>query len=105
MNTASYELKTHLPRERLAQMMDDETTIPAQQAVELGFADKIMFAENQSQTQAYSRRRAMNCAAHAFKMKLDAEKKSAVKRGKKVAALRRHLILDGGINYGVARAV
>ena len=39
----AYEIKTGLSREKLSQMMDAETDMPAQIAVALGFADEIMF--------------------------------------------------------------
>jgi ATP-dependent Clp protease protease subunit len=39
----AYELKTGLSRTKLAHMMSDETWMNAHKAVELGFADKIMF--------------------------------------------------------------
>jgi len=42
----AYELKTGLSRTKLAHMMDDESWMNAHKAVELGFADEIMFAEN-----------------------------------------------------------
>lgn len=38
-----YEAKTGLTRGRLSRMMDDETWFNAKKAVELGFADKILF--------------------------------------------------------------
>ncbi|MDL2317725.1 Clp protease ClpP [Eubacteriales bacterium OttesenSCG-928-A19] len=40
---AAYELKTGIPRAQLAQMMDAETWMSAHKAVELGFADSIMY--------------------------------------------------------------
>ena len=40
----AYELKTNLSRVKLAHLMNDETWMNAHKAVELGFADKIMFA-------------------------------------------------------------
>jgi ATP-dependent Clp protease protease subunit len=40
----AYEIKTKLPRQRLAKMMDDDTWMNAGKAVELGFADKILYA-------------------------------------------------------------
>lgn len=43
----AYELKTDLPREKISEMMRAETWMNAKKAVELGFADKIMFTENQ----------------------------------------------------------
>ena len=75
----AYELKTKLPRKKLAQMMDDETFLHAQAAVELGFADKIIGEENQQASQANmsSRRQVMNCLTDAIKARLAAGKKSA----------------------------
>ena len=43
----AYEFKTGLTRARLSHMMDDETWFNAKKAVELGFADKILFADGQ----------------------------------------------------------
>lgn len=79
----AYELKTKLPREQIAQMMDDETWFHAQKAVELGFADKIIGAENQtaennSAVNISSRRQVMNCMANVLKAKCEAESKNAV---------------------------
>lgn len=39
----AYEFKTGLTRARISHMMDDETWFNAKKAVELGFADKILF--------------------------------------------------------------
>ncbi len=39
----AYELKTGLARSRLAKLMDEESWFNAKKAIELGFADKIMF--------------------------------------------------------------
>jgi len=44
----AYELKTELSRVKLAHMMDDESWMNAKKAVELGFADKIMFSDDES---------------------------------------------------------
>lgn len=41
----AYEDKTGLTRAKLSHMMDDETWFNAKKAVELGFADKILFDE------------------------------------------------------------
>lgn len=41
----AYEAKTGLTRAKLSHMMDDETWFNAKKAVELGFADKILFAD------------------------------------------------------------
>lgn len=43
----AYEDKTGLKRSKLSKMMDDETWFNAKKAVELGFADKILFASEE----------------------------------------------------------
>lgn len=40
----AYELKTGLPRDKISRLMDEETWMSAQKAVELGFADGILYA-------------------------------------------------------------
>jgi len=42
-----YEAKTGLSRTKLAHMMSDETWLNAYKAVELGFADEVMFTDSQ----------------------------------------------------------
>ncbi len=44
----AYEIKTGLPRKQLAQMMEEETWMDAEKAVELGFADGILQREGQA---------------------------------------------------------
>jgi ATP-dependent Clp protease protease subunit len=39
----AYQIKTGLLREEISQMMDEETYINAVRAVELGFADKVLY--------------------------------------------------------------
>jgi ATP-dependent Clp protease protease subunit len=48
----AYQKKTGLSRVKLSHMMSDETWMNANKSVELGFADKIMFAENAAVTDA-----------------------------------------------------
>ena len=60
----AYEAKTGLPRQQLSDMMDAETWLSAKKAVELGFADKIMF-EGESEPEnavslSFSRTAVMN---------------------------------------------
>ncbi len=43
----AYEIKTGLPRKQLAQMMEEETWMDVEKAVELGFADGILQREGQ----------------------------------------------------------
>lgn len=42
----AYEKKTALPRNKISKMMDAETWFSAQKAVELGFADKVLYEDN-----------------------------------------------------------
>lgn len=89
----AYELKTKLPREQLAQMMDDETWIHAKKAIELGFADKIIGEENQPSEDYVAqdmstRRQVKNCIANAFKRNRNVKSK---KKGVQVKDFRREL--------------
>lgn len=72
----AYELKTKLSREKISRLMDAETHMNAHKAVELRFADKIMYSEATILPQAFSRRTILNCTRDAIKAKLTAEKKS-----------------------------
>lgn len=45
----AYEDKTGLKRSKLSKMMDDETWFNAKKAVELGFADRILFASEKEE--------------------------------------------------------
>ncbi|MCQ4922195.1 Clp protease ClpP [Tissierella carlieri] len=45
----AYELRTGLSRVMLSHLMDEETWFNAKKAVELGFADKIMFSKNEDE--------------------------------------------------------
>lgn len=62
----AYEIKTGLPRDKISKMMDVESWFNANKAVELGFADKIMFSEVASnnadggETVMFSRQAVMN---------------------------------------------
>jgi ATP-dependent Clp protease protease subunit len=44
----AYELKTGLSRTKLSHLMDAESWMNANKAIELGFADKIMFMESET---------------------------------------------------------
>lgn len=44
----AYELKTSLSRTKLSHLMDAESWMNANKAIELGFADKIMFMESET---------------------------------------------------------
>lgn len=62
---SAYELKTKLPRDEISKMMSAETMMNAQKAVELGFADEMLYSENQTTNNAegliYSRQAVTNC--------------------------------------------
>ena len=49
----AYELKTNLPREKISSMMDDETWMNVNKAIELGFADN-MLGHDKDVTNCYS---------------------------------------------------
>lgn len=49
----AYELKTNLPREKISSMMNDETWMNVNKAIELGFADD-MLGQNKDVTDCYS---------------------------------------------------
>lgn len=46
----AYEQKSKLPRNKISKMMDAETWFSANKAVELGFADKVLYEDNQEET-------------------------------------------------------
>lgn len=48
----AYERKTGLPRKQLSDLMDAESWMNAKKAVELGFADKILFADEEDAERA-----------------------------------------------------
>lgn len=62
----AYEIKTGLSRDKISRMMDAESWFNANKAVELGFADKIMFSEvtnnraDDGETVMFSRQAVMN---------------------------------------------
>jgi ATP-dependent Clp protease protease subunit len=59
----AYEIKTGLSRTRLSHLMDAETWLNANKAIELGFADAIMFKPGESSPQdsfVFSRRAVAN---------------------------------------------
>lgn len=48
----AYEEKTHLSRNKIAKMMDDETWLNAKKALQLGFVDGILFSKKEDESQA-----------------------------------------------------
>lgn len=91
----AYELKTHLSRAALSKLMDAETWLNARKAIELGFADKILFSGSRSDypAQMFSERKIANSLMQAFKAKKTEEEKGT----RSVDACRRRLKLYGGM--------
>ena len=75
----AYEIKTKLPHDKISKMMTDETMMSAKKAVELGFADELMYAGNQtegvSNSVIYSRAKYINCLTKKFQNHYKAEAK------------------------------
>jgi len=71
----AYEIKTGLSRNKISKLMDNETWMDARKAVELGFADKILFGKDESKEElelsSYSFSRAT--ADHNLVVKLQAK--------------------------------
>ena len=68
----AYEIKTGLSRTRLSHLMDAETWMNANKALELGFCDEIMFQRQEAEPDAedsflYSRRAVTNCLLNKLK--------------------------------------
>ena len=85
----AYELKTKLSRQDISDLMDAETYMNAQKAVELHFADKIMFEENQQDegitAEMYSNRQVLNSLANRLKKHFPKSEKKVTNN--KVSAL------------------
>lgn len=90
----SYELKTGLSRVMLSHLMDEETWFNAKKAVELGFADKMMFSKDESvpETQglAFSNMVAINSILNKLPRK---HEKSAINTGTTYEELSKRLNL------------
>ena len=50
----AYEIKTNLSRDEISKMMDSECWMNAKKAVELGFADEIMYTEKDQNSEKIS---------------------------------------------------
>ena len=73
----AYELKTGLSRNKLSKLMDAETWFNAKKAVELGFVDRILFAEGEEDkaqdSMIFSQAAITNSLLDRFKAKSPAE--------------------------------
>jgi len=88
----AYEIKTGLSRAKLSRLMDAETWLNANKAVELGFADEVMFEDkrknNQNETYAFSRRAVTNSLLDKLKTKVN-----PIKNGTPIDSLDKRLSL------------
>ena len=71
----AYEIKTGLSRTRLSHLMDAETWMNANKALEFGFCDEIMFGREEAEPEAedsflYSRRVVTNCLLDKLKARV-----------------------------------
>ena len=78
----AYELKTGLSRTKISHFMDAETWFNAKKAVELGFADEIMYEKNSQESHTiegavYSKMTVLNSLKEKFPEK-EKEKKTAI---------------------------
>ena len=96
----AYEIKTGLSRAKLSHLMDAETWMDANKAVELGFADEIMQRSTETENIAaptvsmlYSKANVVNSLMEKIAAKCAIEPKSAVpeRTGRSVDALRAEL--------------
>lgn len=68
----AYELKTGLPRDKISGMMDDETPMAAKKAIELGFADGMLYERDAAVSTAFTPQRVV--ALQGFVSKMQAQK-------------------------------
>lgn len=68
----AYEAKTKLPRSKISEMMDSETWMSAQKAIELGFADDMLFKSDSTAVDSYmwSSKSAVMATVNAMRQKL-----------------------------------
>ena len=60
----AYELKTKLPRDELAKMMEDEMWMNAYRAKELGFIDEVLYAADEEDRKVgfdFTKKKVNNC--------------------------------------------
>ena len=97
----AYELKTNLPRETISKLMDAETWMNANKAVELGFADKVLYDDDEEDGYSYlfTRGSCENSIVNAMKSKLKKKPdpqeaaKETVPKGTSLSELEKRLSL------------
>lgn len=74
----SYELKTKLPRDKISKMMTAQTWLNAKKALEFGFVDEILFADENSENAAdaviFSPKNITNCLINKIKNRVQDKK-------------------------------
>ena len=87
----AYEIKSGLARTKISHMMDDETWLNARKVVELGFADEILFdqedGEQQPEAMLYSPVMVTNSFVQKLKPKKPLQKVPAASLEKRLALL------------------
>ena len=74
----AYELKTKLPREELAKMMEDEMWMNAYRAKELGFIDEVLYTNTEDKNQTgfdFSKKKVNACMQNSISQIQDKMKK------------------------------
>lgn len=74
----AYELKTKLPRDELAKMMEDEMWMNAYRAKELGFIDEVLYTDTEDKKEVgfdFSKKKVDNCIQNSVKQIQDKMKK------------------------------
>lgn len=71
----AYEIKTHLSRAKISRMMDDESWMNAYKAVNLGFADGILFSDDKQKLEnteefIFSRKSAISAVMNRVKKRI-----------------------------------
>jgi ATP-dependent Clp protease protease subunit len=95
----AYALKTGLPRAKLSNMMDSETWFSAKKAVELGFADAMLFdetpdaAEDESQPMMWNKSSMVTAAVNAMRKKLPVKQEEQKPAGTPIESLEKRLSL------------
>ncbi len=95
--TDIYQDKTKLPRAKISELMDEETCMNARQALQLHFADKLMFEDKEGTTaQMYSARRDINLLFKVYRATQNSAVKSITKNPRSRLMLGCDWRLDNG---------
>ena len=94
----AYEKKTKLPRDTISKLMDAETWMNANKAVELGFADKVLYSGEDEDDYSYlfNRGSCVLATVNAMRQKLKKKEAAASEpepKGTDISALEKRLSL------------